>query len=205
MKKDRNISKTGRWIFACAAALFLTQAFPSAGSVRPLEILASGGLQTQEEEASEGEAPDGEPSDAKAETQEKLADLLSEDQQALLDELLKKLENGELSSKEQIDEAIGMAQEELGITLSGQQKEQLSALLLEANGLGLDRETLLDGAQALYEKYGSAVMESANDAIRENIVEPAKDAVVEETKKTFREFFRDMGQTVKNFFVGLSG
>ena len=200
MKKDRNISKTGRWIFACAAALFLTQAFPSAGSVRPLEILASGGLQTQE-----GEAPDGEPSDAKAETQEKLADLLSEDQQALLDELLKKLENGELSSKEQIDEAIGMAQEELGITLSGQQKEQLSALLLEANGLGLDRETLLDGAQALYEKYGSAVMESANDAIRENIVEPAKDAVVEETKKTFREFFRDMGQTVKNFFVGLSG
>ncbi|HJC58246.1 MAG TPA: DUF1002 domain-containing protein [Candidatus Eisenbergiella intestinipullorum] len=200
MKKDRNISKTGRWIFACAAALFLTQAFPSAGSVRPLEILASGGLQTQE-----GEAPDGEPSDAKAETQEKLADLLSEDQQALLDELLKKLENGELSTKEQIDEAIGMAQEELGITLSGQQKEQLSALLLEANGLGLDRETLLDGAQALYEKYGSAVMESANDAIRENIVEPAKDAVVEETKKTFREFFRDMGQTVKNFFVGLSG
>ena len=108
-------------------------------------------------------------------------------------------------TKEQIDEAIGMAQEERGITLSGQQKEQLSALLLEANGLGLDRETLLDGAQALYEKYGSAVMESANDAIRENIVEPAKDAVVEETKKTSREFFRDMGQTVKNFFVGLSG
>ena len=48
-------------------------------------------------------------------------------------------------------------------------------------------------------------MESANDAIRENIVEPAKEAVVTETKKTLRDYFHDMGETVKNFVMDLIG
>ena len=77
--------------------------------------------------------------------------------------------------------------------------------MLQADRLGLDREAILDGAQALYEKYGSAVMENANDAIRENIVEPVKEAAVKEVKKTFRDFFRDMGETVKNFVMDLIG
>ena len=48
-------------------------------------------------------------------------------------------------------------------------------------------------------------MENANDAIRENIVEPVKEAAVKEVKKTFRDFFRDMGETVKNFVMDLIG
>ena len=118
---------------------------------------------------------------------------------------MKKLEDGELSTKEQIDEAISQAQEELGVTLTEEQKKQISKLVLQANELGLDREAILSSAQAFYEKYGSQIMESANDAIRENIVEPAKEAVVTETKKTLRDYFHDMGETVKNFVMDLIG
>ena len=157
------------------------------------EVFASGGTQQESSTTDETEGL------------EDFTSLFDEEQQELLNELLKKLEDGELSTKEQIDEAISQAQEELGVTLTEEQKEQISKLVLQANELGLDREAILSSAQAFYEKYGSQIMESANDAIRENIVEPAKEAVVTETKKTLRDYFHDMGETVKNFVMDLIG
>ena len=193
MKKNRITSKAGRWIFACAAAFFLVQSVRTGGFFSADEVFASGGTQQESSTTDETEGL------------EDFTSLFDEEQQELLNELLKKLEDGELSTKEQIDEAISQAQDELGITLTQEQKDQLAKLVLQANELGLDREDILNGAQALYEKYGSQIMESANDAIRENIVEPAKEAVVTEAKKTFRDFFHDMGETVKNFVMDLIG
>ena len=95
--------------------------FPSADVV-----FASGGPQQESAVSDETE-------------QEDFTGLLDEEQKALLDELLKKLEDGELSSREQIDEAISQAQDELGITLTQEQKDQLAKLVLQANELGLDR------------------------------------------------------------------
>lgn len=192
MRRKRITSRVGRWILAGAAALFLAQSARMAGFSSADVVFASGGPQQESAVSDETE-------------QEDFTGLLDEEQKELLDELLKKLEDGELSSREQIDEAISQAQDELGITLTQEQKDQLAKLVLQANELGLDREDILNGAQALYEKYGSQIMESANDAIRENIVEPAKEAVVTEAKKTFRDFFHDMGETVKNFVMDLIG
>ena len=98
-----------------------------------------------------------------------------------------------------------LTEEQLDITLTQEQRDQVEQLLRQANELGLDQEDILNGAQKLYEQYGSALMESADAAIRENIVEPVKDAVVEETKNTFRDFFRDMGNTVRDFVMSLIG
>ena len=167
-------------------------------------MFASGGTQQESAASEETGQPDkaGQPDE---EGQEDFFSLFDEEQKALLDELLKKLEDGELSTKEQIDEAISQAQEELGVTLTQEQKEQIAGLVLQANELGLDREAILNGAQAFYEKYGSQLVESANEAIQDNIVEPAKEAVVTETKKTLREYFHDMGETVKNFVMDLIG
>lgn len=192
MRRNRITSRAGRWILAGAAALFLAQSARMAGFPSADVVFASGGPQQESAVSDETE-------------QEDFTGLLDEEQKELLDELLKKLEDGEFSSREQIDEAISQAQDELGITLTQEQKDQLAKLVLQANELGLDREDILNGAQALYEKYGSQIMESANDAIRENIVEPAKEAVVTEAKKTFRDFFHDMGETVKNFVMDLIG
>ena len=105
---------------------------------------------TQQESAASEETgqPDkaGQPDE---EGQEDFFSLFDEEQKALLDELLKKLEDGELSTKEQIDEAISQAQEELGVTLTQEQKEQIAGLVLQANELGLDREAILNGAQGI--------------------------------------------------------
>ena len=193
MKKNRITSKAGRWIFAGAAAFFLMQSAWTGGFLPADEVFASGGTQQESAASEETGQPD------------KAGQADDEEQKALLDELLKKLEDGELSTKEQIDEAISQAQEELGVTLTQEQKEQIAGLVLQANELGLDREAILNGAQAFYEKYGSQLVESANEALQDNIVEPAKEAVVTETKKTLREYFHDMGETVKNFVMDLIG
>ena len=195
---NRSTGKTAGRIAAWAAAFLMALTGP-AGICRADVVLASDGAQTGEETQTDSGT------DAQESGQEDFTDLLSAEQKELLEELLEKLENGELSTREQIDGAIRQAQKELGITLSEDQKEQIAGLVLQADRLGLDREAILDGAQALYEKYGSAVMENANDAIRENIVEPVKEAAVKEVKKTFRDFFRDMGETVKNFVMDLIG
>ena len=223
MKDNRKIRnrKTGKAfgrIWVCAAALLLTLGCP-AGLFRAHVVLASDGAQT--EAAGRAETDTRTETDAWPETgvqtetgaqtetgeagEKAFTELLSEEQRELLEELLEKLEDGELSTREQIDEAISRAQEELGITLSGEQKEQIAGLALQADRLGLDREAILNGAQALYEKYGSAALERADDAIRENIVEPVKEAAAAEVKKTFRDFFHDMGETVKNFVLELIG
>ena len=223
MKDNRKIRnrKTGKAfgrIWVCAAALLLTLGCP-AGLFRAHVVLASDGAQT--EAGGRAESDTRTETDARPETgaqtetgaqmetgeagEKAFTELLSEEQRELLEELLEKLEDGELSTREQIDEAISRAQEELGITLSGEQKEQIAGLALQADRLGLDREAILNGAQALYEKYGSAALERADDAIRENIVEPVKEAAAAEVKKTFRDFFHDMGETVKNFVLELIG
>lgn len=210
MRRNRITSRAGRWIFAGAAAFFLMQSVRTGEFSPANEVFASGGTQQESAVSDESGQPDkaGQPDETEQSDeleQEDFTGLLDEEQKALLDELLKKLEDGELSTREQIDEAIGQAQEELGVTLTREQEEQLAKLVLRANELGLDREDILNGAQALYEKYGSQIMESANDAIRDNIVEPAKEAVVTETKKTLRDYFHDMGETVKKFVKNLIG
>ena len=159
----------------CAAAVFLTLAWP-AGTLQADAPLEQDGTE-----------------------------FLDDGQKAFLEELLDRLENGELSSEEQIDEAVRKAQEELGITFTEEQKEQITGWVLQADRLDLGREEILDGARALYEKYGSAILESADEAVRENIVEPVKEAAVKEVKKTFREFFHEMGETMKGFVIGLFG
>ncbi|HJA94788.1 MAG TPA: DUF1002 domain-containing protein [Candidatus Eisenbergiella merdipullorum] len=190
MKKDRNTSKMVRWTWVCAAAFLLIYAQPA---MRADRVLASDGTQAGTEQETDESG------------QESFIGLLSEDQEKLLEEMLKRLEDGELSTQEQIDAAISDAEKELNITLTEKQKEQISKLVLRANELGLDREDILNRAQELYERYGSRIMENAEDAVRENILEPAKEAAVTETKNTFREFFRDMGETVKNFVKNLFG
>ena len=55
----------------------------------------------------------------------------------------------------------------------------------------------------LYEEYGEQIKKSADAAIQENIVEPVKEAVVEGTKSAIRDFFRDMGESIRSFFARL--
>lgn len=201
MKKDRKENRKFRWLIAGAAAFFWLQT-PAADALMQAEVaLASSGAQTGAETEEAKTQPDGVSENSAG----SFVDFLNEEQKKVLEELLTKLENGEISTQEEIEKAIDQAEEQLDITLTQEQRDQVEQLLRQANELGLDQEDILNGAQKLYEQYGSALMESADAAIRENIVEPVKDAVVEETKNTFRDFFRDMGNTVRDFVMSLIG
>ena len=111
---------------------------------------------------------------------------LTEEQKKLLEKMKEKLDAGELETDEQIREAISQCEEELEITLTEEQKEQLLGLI-----------------QKMYEEYGEQIKKSADAAIQENIVEPVKEAVVEGTKSAIRDFFRDMGESIRSFFARL--
>ena len=67
----------------------------------------------------------------------------------------------------------------------------------------LNSDEILSKAQELYEEYGEQIKKSADAAIQENIVEPVKEAVVEGTKSAIRDFFRDMGESIRSFFARL--
>ena len=77
-----------------------------------------------------------------------------------------KLDAGELETEEQIREAIGQCEEELEITLTEEQKEQITALIGKMNDLGLDSDEILSKAQELYEEYGEQIKKSADAAIK---------------------------------------
>ena len=120
-----------------------------------------------------------------------------------LEKMREKLDAGELETDEQIREAISQCEEELEITLTEEQKEQLLGLIQKMNALGLNSDEILSKAQELYEEYGEQIKKSADAAIQENIVEPVKEAVVEGTKSAIRDFFRDMGESIRSFFARL--
>lgn len=128
---------------------------------------------------------------------------LTEEQKKLLEKMKEKLDAGELETDEQIWEAISQCEEELEITLTEEQKEQLLGLIQKMNALGLNSDEMLSKAQELYEEYGEQIKKSADAAIQENIVEPVKEAVVEGTKSAIRDFFRDMGESIRSFFARL--
>ena len=129
--------------------------------------------------------------------------LSGEGKYEITSEMKEKLDAGELETDEQIREAISQCEEELEITLTEEQKEQLLGLIQKMNALGLNSDEMLSKAQELYEEYGEQIKKSADAAIQENIVEPVKEAVVEGTKSAIRDFFRDMGESIRSFFARL--
>ena len=76
--------------------------------------------------------------------------------------------------------------------------------------------TALGDAYYLYDegRYATYIVDAMDDKgnpcrlymhVGYRDVEPAKEAVVTETKKTLRDYFHDMGDTVKNFVMDLIG
>ena len=128
-----------------------------------------------------------------------LESILTDDQKALLEKMKEKLAAGELETDEDINGAITECEEELQITLTDDQKDQITVLIKQINQLGLDPDAILSKAQELYEKYGDQLKESADAAIQENVVEPVKEAVVEGVKSAVRDFFHDMVDSIKSF------
>lgn len=121
----------------------------------------------------------------------------SDEVEALIAWLKNKIAGGELDlgSEESIRETIAEGESIFGITLSEDDKRKIIGLLKKLDDLGLNADYLIEQAQDLYEKYGIAIVENANEAINEAVGEAVKSAV--------KDFFQSISDAVSGFFKNL--
>lgn len=115
----------------------------------------------------------------------------SEEVEELIAFIKAKLAAGELTTDQDIQEAIKEGEEKFQVSLSEEDKEKILAVMHKIKDLGLDPEKLLDQAKDLYNKFGDELINNAEEAIKESF------------KESISNFFTDMGSTVKNFFTNL--
>jgi len=102
-----------------------------------------------------------------------------------------KLAAGELTTDQDIQEAIKEGEEKFSVSLTDEEKEKILQVMHKIKELGLDPEKLLDQAKDLYEKFGDELINNAEEVIKKSF------------KESISNFFTDLGTTVKNFFTNL--
>lgn len=136
----------------------------------------------------------------------------------LLDFIKEKWDAGALEGEEAIREAIEEGEAQFGVQLQDSVKDQIADGMEKLDALGLDHDTVVDLAkklyrehgdaiagnfQDLYEEYGSALTDSVEKAISEQVVEPAKEAAKEAVKNTAKTFWQDLKNSVVSFFKNI--
>lgn len=143
---------------------------------------------------------------AAQQTEENVTHSLDSDTLAEIEEFIKdKWNNGELETREDIEEAIDEAVEKFDGSLDADQKKKMADILEMLQGLGVDLDVLGDKLTGLYEKYGDKIAESTEDFVKKEIIEPAKEAAVDSAKSTMKSFFSDFKDTVGGFFKNIFG
>ena len=115
----------------------------------------------------------------------------SEEIEELIAFIKAKLAAGELSSDQDIQDAIKEGEEKFGVSLTEEDKEKILSVMQKIKELGLDPEKLLDQAKDLYNKFGDELINNAEEVIKNSF------------KESVSNFFTDLGSTVKNFFANL--
>ena len=115
----------------------------------------------------------------------------SEEIDEMISFIKEKLAAGELSSDEDIQDAIKEGEEKFDVSLTEEDKEKVLQVIQKVKDLGLDPEKLLDQAKDLYDKFGDELVDNAEEVIKDSF------------KESISNFFTDLGSTVKNFFANL--
>ncbi len=126
-----------------------------------------------------------------------IEDADTEDVEALIAWLKSQIANGNLDTgnEESMRSVIEEGEETFDITLTDEEIDQIISLLKKLDDLGLNAEYLLDQAEQLFAKYGSDIVNNANEAIKEAAGNAVKTAVT--------HFFQNIKETVTSFFQKL--
>lgn len=114
----------------------------------------------------------------------------SEEVEELFAFIKAKLAAGELETDQDIEDAIQEGEEKFEVTLTEEEKEKILQVMNKIKELGLDPEKLLEQAKDLYEKFGDELLTNAQEAVKQTFTESVK------------QFFADLGSTIKEFFAG---
>ena len=136
----------------------------------------------------------------------------------LLDFVKEKWDDGSFKSEEKIQEAIDEGEEKFDYTLDEGVREQVAGVLKKLNDMGLNSETVIDTARKLYEEngeeindklqemyetYGDEMADHAEEILKENLVEPAKEAAKAAVEDTAKNFWKDLKTSVVSFFQNI--
>ena len=115
----------------------------------------------------------------------------SEEIEELIAFIKAKLAAGELTTEQDIREAIKEGEEKFSVSLTEEEKEKILQVMQKIKELGLDPEKLLEQAKDLYNRFGDELINNAQEAVKKSV------------KESVSGFFTDLGTTIKNFFANL--
>lgn len=104
----------------------------------------------------------------------------------------------ELETEEDILSVIEEGEQEFGVTLSQEQKQQIVDVMMKINELGLDPQMLIEQAEDLYSKFGTDFLDNLNldnfdtEALGEEV-----------TKQVTEGFLSKIVNAIKEFFAGI--
>ncbi len=137
------------------------------------------------------------------EYQEKIKDMISDMDESDINEAFsflkeKAAEGGSLTEAD-MQQAIEEGKEKLGVEIDDQYIEEMLGLVNSLEEMGFDSQELIEKAESMYQEYGADFV----DHSQELVVEAVKDSIGTIIKNAIMEFFRMLGESVKNFFTNL--
>lgn len=101
----------------------------------------------------------------------------------------------ELSDEVSVRQALDDAERELSVSLTEESKDRIVGFLQTLGSIGVETEDFMDQAKQKYQEYSVELVEEANEAINEAVESAVSEAA--------HNFWDNIRQTVKDFFVNL--
>ncbi len=126
----------------------------------------------------------------------------------LVEELKDSLRDGDISSGEDVRDAISKAEEKYGVDIDDDLEKKAEDIIDKAVDLGIDSDKLADLVDDVYDNaLNGKVYESADDAmdaIEKQIVDSAAKVVKDSVKKSIMDYIGDFLDYIKNMFGALT-
>ncbi|MDE6845439.1 MAG: DUF1002 domain-containing protein [Lachnospiraceae bacterium] len=101
----------------------------------------------------------------------------------------------DLSDEDSVRQAVSESENELGITLTEENKDRIVDFMQTLDAIEVEAEDFMDQAKEMYRKYSTQFVEEANTAINEavgNVVEGAAKNFFESIKQSAQDFFKNL-------------
>ncbi len=128
---------------------------------------------------------------------EQLENVSNEDVESMIAWLKSMIATGKLDTSDEtsIRNTIKQGEDQFGVKLTEAEKNQIVTLLKKLDSLGLNGTYLIDQAQNLYQKYGSDIVNQAQNVI--------DDAVSDAVSTATKSFFTSIKDSFTGFFTNL--
>ena len=144
---------------------------------------------------SAAEADGGGAADIMEQVKRQLSAVLEETANEVFSFLKEQVQEGNLSTREGIENAIKEGEGKFGVTISKEDAGELVATMEKLEDLGFSAEYIIDKTQGLYQEYGNDFVEHVDEVVTGAVKNAASNAV--------SGFFTNLKNSVKNFFSNL--